>query len=77
MVPMSGAAFEGLTMHISDTGVLDRSAYALAAARRGRPVTWAKVATPAKVVPLNAAAAALSAVSLHGSGAGLTWMPLG
>ena len=65
-------------MHISDTGVLDPTAYALNADAGAGPANWWR--GTAKLAPaalLYAVLAFLSAVALHVAGAGVTWTPMG
>lgn len=62
-------------MHISDSGRLDRPAYAVDANAK-RPAWWVQVAAMVPGAILYVAVALLSAVALQQSGAGVAWTPL-
>jgi hypothetical protein len=65
-------------MHISDTGVLDASAYE-SADEHGpeRETSWAYLAVVVPLVFLYAVVTLLSAVATSASGIGVSWFPVG
>ena len=65
-------------MHISDTGVLDDSAYVPADEYRPEEeIPWAYLAVVVPLVFLYAAIALLTAVAASASGIGMSWFPVG